>query len=432
MAAGRRQVAAPAASRSRVLPARRDRIVRGDRHRRRRTRYVEGWACDPDFPGASAPIQISVGGALGAAGTSADRHAPQPRPISRSPPAWREAVAAECGGGSGRHGFRFALLTGASGQGRLRLRHRPERAGRAVLAPARRQEDRAAPPAAVDQPAARGDLDRLGRAARVRAITSFRRHRRRDGQVPRLGQRRLRRRQLEETSRRRRPPLPLHARPGPAAPRAERGRPLRCPRRIPASGARPNGLRQLRAPPALVRERRRVRGRSPRPAVPDRPERRRRSSGETTTWGASRRRAWPCHRTRQATEDMDLLWTTGKPPAPGITVKDDFSARFEGDVVPPLSGDYSFTAETDRRVKIFLGGKPVSGSSAIETPGKNCTHDICAAGAALSKTSPRASSAPRRSAGSIRPAAPGPGTPFASERSPRSAASTATRRRPCR
>ena len=32
---------------------------------------AEGWACDPDFPGASSPLQISVGGALGTAGRDA-------------------------------------------------------------------------------------------------------------------------------------------------------------------------------------------------------------------------------------------------------------------------------------------------------------------------------------------------------------------------
>ena len=67
----------------------------------RRDPFAEGWACDPDFPAAFSPVQISVGGALGAAGaTLATVTADQPLA-----PAGATAVAAACGG-AGRHGFR--------------------------------------------------------------------------------------------------------------------------------------------------------------------------------------------------------------------------------------------------------------------------------------------------------------------------------------
>ena len=86
-------------------------VVRGHRRPTAARPYAEGWACDPDFPGASSPVQISVGGALGAAGaTLLTATADQPLVAG-----WREAVAAECGG-AGRHGFRVALPAGSAGK----------------------------------------------------------------------------------------------------------------------------------------------------------------------------------------------------------------------------------------------------------------------------------------------------------------------------
>ena len=75
----------------------------------RGTWYAEGWACDPDHPGASSPVQISVGGALGAPARRCTRRPP----TSCWSPSWGETVAAECGGG-GRHGF--ALPGRSAGQ----------------------------------------------------------------------------------------------------------------------------------------------------------------------------------------------------------------------------------------------------------------------------------------------------------------------------
>ena len=161
--AGSRERRAPADRRFAGVPERRARIVRGHRHRRRAHLHAEGWACDPDFPGASNPIQISVGGALGDAAatlytTTADR------PLAAG---WRETANAACGEqGPTRVPVRAA--GSAPGKRRLRLRHRPQRPGRALHAASRRQEDR--PWRRRVAETARRDLDRLGRTVGVRQL----------------------------------------------------------------------------------------------------------------------------------------------------------------------------------------------------------------------------------------------------------------------
>src|SRR5262249_51325344 len=79
--------------------------------------YVEGWACDPDFPGAGVPVQISVSGTVGGDGSLGADGAHLYTTAADQPliPAWRDAAAKECGG-AGRHGFRFALPTGSTGK----------------------------------------------------------------------------------------------------------------------------------------------------------------------------------------------------------------------------------------------------------------------------------------------------------------------------
>jgi cysteine-rich repeat protein len=67
--------------------------------------YAEGWACDPDHPGASVSVQLTQGGEIGTLGAtklwtgSADRELIE---------GWQELVGIECGGGS-RHGFKVLL-----------------------------------------------------------------------------------------------------------------------------------------------------------------------------------------------------------------------------------------------------------------------------------------------------------------------------------
>jgi hypothetical protein len=73
--------------------------------------YAEGWACDPDFPAASSPIQVSLGGPLGSpVATLTTAIADQPLAAN-----WRALVATECGQ-AGRHGFRFRLPANFTGE----------------------------------------------------------------------------------------------------------------------------------------------------------------------------------------------------------------------------------------------------------------------------------------------------------------------------
>jgi large repetitive protein len=76
--------------------------------------FAEGWACDPDFPTASIPVQLSVNGPLGGSNTTLSTTSADAELL----PAWRQAVAMECGELSvaGRHGFRFQLPASSAGQ----------------------------------------------------------------------------------------------------------------------------------------------------------------------------------------------------------------------------------------------------------------------------------------------------------------------------
>ena len=73
---------------------------------------------------------------------------------------------------------------------------------------------------------------------------------------------------------------------------------------------------------------------------------------------------------------------------PGIGVNRNFTARFQGQVVPPISGDYTFTADTDGQVTIFVNGRQVTSTRTLGPPenDKTCSPRHCNAGAAISKT----------------------------------------------
>jgi len=88
---------------------------------------------------------------------------------------------------------------------------------------------------------------------------------------------------------------------------------------------------------------------------------------------------------------VDKTWTDVSAPTDGVTVKSSFAARFAGQVVPPVSGNYTFTADTDGSVDIFINDQPVTSSDAsLRPPGfdrtSTCSHDICQTGAAVSRT----------------------------------------------
>src|SRR5262249_1417178 len=77
----------------------------------------------------------------------------------------------------------------------------------------------------------------------------------------------------------------------------------------------------------------------------------------------------------------------GPTPKPGIGVGQDFVARFDGQVVPPTSGDYTFTAATDGTVQIFINDVLVTGPSGVPAFAASgpCPHTIFSTGAAISK-----------------------------------------------
>ena len=76
-------------------------------------RFIEGWACDPDHPSASVPLQISVGGGIAEASRPTKIIADQP--LSES---WRKLVSRECGDAAGGalHGFRYQLPAASAGK----------------------------------------------------------------------------------------------------------------------------------------------------------------------------------------------------------------------------------------------------------------------------------------------------------------------------
>ena len=186
-------------------------------------------------------------------------------------------------------------------QGRLRLRDRSERAGRAVLAAAGREEDGPGQHAAR-QPAGR-DLDRLDRTGglgQLRVLQAAGRHDRgvrpraraerrprRRRPLPDMGERRVRGRKLGR--RRRERSGRVHAAvPRPRVDVPAKGRALPGPHRVPAAAV---AAGRLRAGAALVRRRR-----SPDPdsdvvALPDGAARRQRPAGDLLPRDVCRRRS---------------------------------------------------------------------------------------------------------------------------------------------
>jgi hypothetical protein len=90
----------------------------------------------------------------------------------------------------------------------------------------------------------------------------------------------------------------------------------------------------------------------------------------------------------QTTDAVDYLWTGANPPFAGQKMNEDFAATFDGQVMIPMSGDYTFTADTDGRVRIYVNNVLATDtSSAPPAPDSaTCTHDICRPGGAVSRT----------------------------------------------
>ena len=358
--------------------------------------FAEGWACDPDFPLASSPIQIAVGGVLGAAGTTLVT-ATADQPLA---PGWREIAAAECGGG-GRHGFRVALPAASAGREVFvygidlnvpgapfsLLRGGNKRAPDGSAAPSPRAaiftgwveptvsgqhlfavdagsddkfrlwvngvfvagnwKDPVTTPSTpdaftLDPPSPpptpflqkgiryalrleylRGDTATAGSPASHLAVT---------WSVP-----------TDNPSLPSLPPQPI--------PTAA----LYAMAQSAGSGLQGTyfpGVTSLDALP------------------PDS------DSTLSRTFGA-----------------VDHVWNDGNPPIagrdnpaiPGLSVGDSFGARFEGQLVPPISGNYTFSLDTDGAARIVVNGQQVATvTQRSDAPEAQCAHDICVTGAAIS------------------------------------------------
>ena len=342
---------------------------------------AEGWACDPDFPGTPIPVQISVGGPLGATGTppttvTADQ------PLA---PGWHDAVAAECGG-AGRQGFRFQLPAGSAGKDvyaygiDLNVPGAPLsllRGGKQTVPPGGAPAPRAAIWTGWVQPSVTSDSYVFSASAgagdryRVWVNGVFV-----DGNW------------IDPD-----PTAPgAFTLPAPATPptfnllaavryavRVEYLRPVDLPgsSQFALSWAF-NGGPAAPIPPAAFYPMAQGSG-----------------TGLRGTYYAGSL-ATGLQQQTQTIAAVDYVWTDGvpplpgAPPLPGLSVGAAFAAKFEGQVVPPISGDYTFTADTDAVARIYVNGQLVTAASRVAGgfDDATCSHDICATGAAISRTCP--------------------------------------------
>jgi hypothetical protein len=378
------------------------------------TTYAEGWACDPDHPEASVPVQISVGGSLGAGTTLLNAMASQVLA-----PSWKETVTTECGGGA-RHGFRVPLPSATAATDvyvygiDLDVPGAPFsllRGGKKTLA---------APPLAARaaiwtgwiEPSASGNYQFCrgvsGSCAAYNIVNPLLQDWFRiwvdgvyadgnwkDGDPTVPGAFALD------------PPL---GPPGYNVPRPtlalERG--VRYAVRVeylrPSADASASELALYWNSPDGS-----VAGLGSPQSVPPaalHPMAQTIGTGLRGTYYARLAVGDATHIVIddpgaaygvQTVEAVDYLWTGKKQPvtgndtvAPGLSVGDSFSAVFEGDLVPPLSGDYTFTAATDGAVRIFVDGQlATDGATRAPDPADPAVclgRDICQPGQAISRT----------------------------------------------
>jgi photosystem II stability/assembly factor-like uncharacterized protein len=343
--------------------------------------YAEGWACDPDFPTASSPIQISVGGEMGASGATLYT-ATADAPLV---PGWRETVAVQCGG-AGRHGFHFALPAGSGGKD-VAVYGIDMNVPGAPFSLLRGGEKTAPGGPALPPPQAAiwtGWVEPAASNTYTFAVTAGSADKYRvwvngfyvagnwvdpDPSVPGAFtlpppspydppvvylQKGVRYGVRVEYLR----PAPLSVDSQFVLQWSQAGGALAS---IPSTGLYPmaqgsgNGLLgtyysgiEFPVPGLPV----------PQQLPPQ-------------TYGA-----------------VDYLWTGGNPPLPGVSVGDSFAADFGGQIVPPISGDYTFSAVTDGVVQISVNGQVVTDTTRAPpaTDPATCPHDICTSGAAVSKT----------------------------------------------
>ena len=342
-------------------------------------RYAEGWACDPDHPGASVNVQISVGGPLG--GTNTQLYTSSANQTLQ--PGWREAVAAECGDvGSGPHGFRFQLDDIATGPVYvygidLDVPGAPFsllRGGAKTTPPI--------PQAAIwtgwVSPQASGNYSFTATAG--------------DGDNYRVWINGLYVAGNNWTDPPNTPGGFLTA-PTPAASidmlaGVRYGVRVEYQRAAKSTDVGPH-FALLWSPAAVDGQVPPVP--TPVPGTQLYPIAQGSGNGLVGTYYVGRSLDAPAvPDPHQTTGAVDYLWMDSNAPAPGsgIGVNQDFAARFKGQIMPPISGDYTFSADTDGDVTITVNGLPAASPRTLAPPAADstCTHDICNAGAAISKT----------------------------------------------
>ncbi|HXJ65992.1 MAG TPA: PA14 domain-containing protein, partial [Actinomycetota bacterium] len=91
---------------------------------------------------------------------------------------------------------------------------------------------------------------------------------------------------------------------------------------------------------------------------------------------------------------VNFVWTERNPPAVAkgaahlgnLDIHHDFGVVFEGEIVPPITGHYVFSADTDGRVSVSINDVEVAATSNDKIDDGTCSHDICNPGAAVSRT----------------------------------------------
>ena len=371
------------------------------------TAYAEGWACDPDHPGASVNVQMAVGAPLGATNPTSGSvvahlyTAAADRPLV---PKWREAVAAECGDhGMAPHGFKFPIPPDTDGADiyvygiDLEAPGAPFsllRGGKKTKQPALATAPGASGPRAaiwtgwVAAPTSgdykfqasvgAGDQYRLW----INGIYAAGNWTDADGTAGGFF--------LTPPSS---PPVFSMLGGARYSVRVEYRRPDTLPSssRFSLSWAAANGGTMTAIPASALY-----------------PIAQSVGNGLVGTYYTTQdghdlpEIGNAATRVTGQTFGVDFLWNDRNPPVvgasppgqplptplPGLSVADTFGARFEGQIIPPLSGDYTFTADSDGDVTITVNDKLVTAPSAmpVATETGLCPHSICKTGAAISKT----------------------------------------------
>ncbi|HXI56173.1 MAG TPA: ADYC domain-containing protein, partial [Polyangia bacterium] len=342
--------------------------------------FAEGWSCDPDFPASANPVQISVGGALGDSGATLFTTVAN-LPLA---PAWRDTVNDACGG-AGRHGFRFALPAGSEGKDiyvygiDLNVPGAPFSLLRGGKKTAPGGSDPLpAPRAAIwtgwVEPGTSGNYTFTASAGSTDKYRVW------------VNGTYLAGNWIDPD-----PTVPgAFTLPAPTTP------PVQFLQKGVRYGVRIEYLRTASLPAdsafSLLWSLNGAAAQSI-PTSALHPVGQGNGNGLEGSFFAGDFSGSTLPATTalpQTIGVVDQVWTDGIPPTTGLTVNQTFAARFAGQVVPPISGDYTFTADTDGNARIWVNGVLVTDADASKAPPgldkDTCNHDICRTGEAVSRT----------------------------------------------